>query len=47
MTTDSEDLPVTYADVERARERLDDETVVKPTPVERSSSLGRFVDGEV
>jgi len=47
MTTDSEDLPVTYADVERARERLDDETVVKPTPVERSSSLGQFVDGEV
>ena len=38
---------VTYADIERARERLDDETVVKGTPVERSSSLDEFVGGEV
>jgi len=47
--TDAEpgDLPVTYADIERARERLDDETVVKRTPVERSSSLDEFVGGEV
>ncbi|MES3517717.1 MAG: threonine ammonia-lyase [Natronomonas sp.] len=45
--TQSEELPVTYADIERARERLDDETVVKQTPVERSSSLDEFVDGEV
>ncbi|MFB6207373.1 MAG: threonine ammonia-lyase [Haloglomus sp.] len=45
--SDAEGLPVTYADVERARERLDDETVVKETPVERSSSLDEFVGGEV
>ena len=37
--SDPEGLPVTYADIERARERLDDDTVVKQTPVERSTSL--------
>jgi threonine dehydratase len=41
------ELPVSYADIEQARERLDDETVVKSTPVERSSSLDGFVGGEV
>ncbi|MDS0279583.1 threonine ammonia-lyase [Halomicroarcula sp. S1AR25-4] len=46
-TTESAELPVTYADIERARERLDDDTVVKKTPVERSSSLDEFVGGEV
>jgi threonine dehydratase len=46
-STDTDDLPVTYRDIERARERLDDETVVKPTPVERSTSLGSFVDADV
>ena len=46
-TTDTDELPVTYADIERARERLDDDTVVKKTPVERSSSLDEFVGGEV
>ncbi len=46
-TTESDELPVTYADVERARERLDDDTVVKETPVERSTSLERIVGGEV
>ncbi|WP_324759432.1 threonine ammonia-lyase [Haloarcula montana] len=45
--TDSAELPVTYADIERARERLDDDTVVKETPVERSSSLDDLVGGEV
>ncbi|MCJ0621362.1 pyridoxal-phosphate dependent enzyme, partial [Haloarcula hispanica] len=45
--TESDTLPVTYADIERARERLDDDTVVKKTPVERSTSLGEFVDAEV
>ncbi|KAA9395901.1 threonine ammonia-lyase [Haloarcula sp. CBA1130] len=45
--TESDTLPVTYADIERARERLDDDTVVKKTPVERSTSLGGFVDAEV
>ncbi|MFB6224107.1 MAG: threonine ammonia-lyase [Haloarcula sp.] len=45
--TEPDQLPVTYADIERARERLDDDTVVKETPVERSTSLGAFVDGEV
>ncbi|WP_135305611.1 threonine ammonia-lyase [Haloarcula amylovorans] len=46
-TSESAELPVTYADIERARERLDDDTVVKKTPVERSSSLDKFVGGEV
>ncbi|MBX0324450.1 threonine ammonia-lyase [Halomicroarcula sp. F13] len=46
-TSESSELPVTYADIERARERLDDDTVVKKTPVERSSSLDEFVGGEV
>jgi len=46
-TADSDDLPVTYADIERARDRLDDDTVVKRTPIERSSSLDDFVGGEV
>ena len=46
-STDTDDLPVTYRDIERARERLDDESVVKPTPVERSTSLGSFVDADV
>ncbi|SFR65409.1 threonine ammonia-lyase [Halogeometricum limi] len=45
--TESDELPVQYADIERARERLDDDTVVKQTPVERSSSLDAFVGGEV
>ncbi len=47
MTTIEADLPVQYADVEQAHERLDDDSVVKETPVERSSSLGEFVGGEV
>jgi len=46
-TSESGDLPVTYADIERARDRLDDDTVVKRTPIERSSSLDDFVGGEV
>jgi threonine dehydratase len=46
-TDDGDDLPVTYRDIERARERLDDDSVVKETPVERSTSLGSFVDAEV
>lgn len=48
MTTiETSELPVQYADIEQARERLDDDSVVKETPVERSSSLGEFVGGEV
>jgi threonine dehydratase len=43
----SDDPPVTYADIERARDRLDNPSVVKETPVERSSSLDSFVGGEV
>jgi threonine dehydratase len=46
-STESTDLPVQYADIERARERLDDDSVVKQTPVERSSSLDEFVGGTV
>ena len=38
---------VTFADIEAARERLGDESVVKRTPVERSTSLGELTDSEV
>ncbi|WP_224271102.1 threonine ammonia-lyase [Haloprofundus salinisoli] len=38
---------IRYADVEEAAEQLTDETVVKRTPVERSTSLGELVDAEV
>jgi threonine dehydratase len=38
---------VEFADIERARERLDDPTVVKHTPVERSTSLDGMTGGEV
>ncbi|MFB6192176.1 MAG: threonine ammonia-lyase [Haloarculaceae archaeon] len=38
---------VTYADIEAARERLDDPSVVKSTPVERSTSLDGMTGGEV
>ncbi|MCL7418734.1 MAG: pyridoxal-phosphate dependent enzyme, partial [Halalkalicoccus sp.] len=40
-------MSVTFADIEAAGERLDDESVVKRTPVERSTSLGAMVDAEV
>jgi threonine dehydratase len=40
-------IDVDYADIERARERLDDDRVVKPTPVERSTSIGGMVGGDV
>ncbi|MFC6718362.1 threonine ammonia-lyase [Natrialbaceae archaeon GCM10025810] len=38
---------VSFDDIEAARERLDDETVVKRTPVERSTSLDAMTGGEV
>jgi threonine dehydratase len=38
---------VTFADVEAARDRLDDDLVVKRTPVEYSRSLSERVDAEV
>jgi len=38
---------VTFADIEAARDRLDDESVVKPTPTERSTSLDDLTGGEV
>jgi threonine dehydratase len=38
---------VTFEDIEAARERLSDESVVKHTPVERSTSLGEMTGGEV
>ncbi|WP_117362971.1 threonine ammonia-lyase [Natrarchaeobaculum sulfurireducens] len=40
----SDDLPITFDDVEAARRRLDDPTVVKRTPVERSTSLESMTD---
>ncbi|WP_435077280.1 threonine ammonia-lyase [Halococcus sp. AFM35] len=41
------DESVTFTDVEAARDRLDDESVVKRTPVERSTSLDELTGGEV
>ncbi|QCS40822.1 threonine ammonia-lyase [Natrinema versiforme] len=38
---------VAFEDIEAARDRLDDESVVKPTPVERSTSLDELTGGEV
>ncbi|WP_226482620.1 threonine ammonia-lyase [Natrinema amylolyticum] len=38
---------VEFADIEAARDRLDDESVVKHTPVERSTSLDDLTGGEV
>jgi threonine dehydratase len=35
----STDIPVTFDDIEAARERQDDPSVVKPTPVDRSTAL--------
>jgi threonine dehydratase len=43
----SHDTTVTFDDIEAATERLDDESVVKHTPVERSTSLDRMTGGEV
>ncbi|WP_224450423.1 threonine ammonia-lyase [Haloprofundus salilacus] len=48
MSESREDEPlIRYTDVEQAAEQLTDETVVKRTPVERSTSLGELVDAEV
>ncbi|WP_049924235.1 threonine ammonia-lyase [Halopiger djelfimassiliensis] len=38
---------IEFDDIETARERLDDESVVKHTPVERSTSLDELTGGEV
>jgi threonine dehydratase len=46
MTQDLSEA-VRFADIEQARERFDDETVVKHTPVERSTSLDEMTGGEV
>jgi threonine dehydratase len=43
----SRELQVRYEDIQRAYDRFDDETVVKRTPVELSTSLGEMVGGEV
>ncbi|RBI62412.1 threonine ammonia-lyase [halophilic archaeon] len=45
--SDSRDPRVRYADIEQAHDRLDDDTIVKRTPVERSTSLGEMVGGDV
>ncbi|ELY97954.1 threonine ammonia-lyase [Natrialba asiatica] len=45
MTHDFE--PVTFGDIEAARDRLDDDSVVKHTPVERSTSLDELTGAEV
>jgi len=38
---------VDFSDIEAAKKRLGDPTVVKRTPIERSTSLGRMVDADV
>ncbi|MXV62974.1 threonine ammonia-lyase [Natronorubrum sp. JWXQ-INN-674] len=38
---------VDFADIEAARDRLDDESVVKHTPIERSTSLDELTGGEI
>jgi len=38
---------VTLADVEAARERFDDEDIVRQTPIETSRSLSRMSGGDV
>ena len=40
------ELPVTYADIEQARKRIDDPTVVKRTPVEHSTSLASMTGAD-
>jgi threonine dehydratase len=45
--SESRELQVRYEDIRRAHDRLDDDTVVKHTPVERSTSLGEMSGGEV
>ncbi|MEF8780567.1 MAG: threonine ammonia-lyase [Haloferacaceae archaeon] len=45
--TGSNTQRVRYEDIERANERLDDPTVVKRTPIERSTSLGEMVGATV
>ncbi|MFC6764681.1 threonine ammonia-lyase [Natrinema soli] len=45
--SESRELEVRYEDIRQAHDRLDDDTVVKRTPVERSTSLGEMVGGEV
>ena len=38
---------VTFEDIEAARDRLEDDSVVKRTPIERSTSLGELTGGDV
>ena len=45
--TMGEDATVEFSDIEAAIDRLDDPTVVKQTPIERSYSLGNFADARV
>lgn len=45
--TQNADETVEFADIEAASDRLDDESVVKHTPVERSTSLGELTGGNV
>lgn len=45
--SESRERQVRYEDIQEAHDRLDDDTVVKATPVEQSTSLGEMVGGEV
>ncbi|MDJ1433788.1 threonine ammonia-lyase [Halostagnicola sp. A-GB9-2] len=45
--SESRERQVRYEDIKEAHDRLDDDTVVKRTPVEQSTSLGEMVGGEV
>lgn len=43
----TQSLPIDYVDIQRARERLTDESVVKSTPIEQSTSLGQMLNAEI
>ncbi len=45
--SESRELQIRYEDIRQAHDRLDDDTVVKRTPVEQSTSLGEMVGAEV
>jgi len=45
--SESREFQVSYQDVEEARQRTDDDSIVKRTPVERSTSLGEMTNSDV
>ena len=45
--SESREFQVSYQDIEEARQRADDDSIVKRTPVERSTSLGEMTNSDV